>query len=300
MYTPHRVVSLSPNISMILFALGADEVVVGRTQDCLSAIQHYLRVWHIPEHTVGQRLQHWQGLPVVGAWPLADRESVKALQPEAIFTSGSGPFGVHEAQTFGVAADALFHFDTRALHDLEQHIQQIGVLLDKPQEAVRVTAQLARRRDEAQAQQRERSVPPTAFLEYCVCTHYDADPDRRIADPARAILVGGHLAPDLIRLSGCTPLFTQPGDTAKWVAFDEIRAAQPDVILQFDCHGCPTARKHPISARRGWSELAAVSRHAVYPLNTNISDPNLCFPTALEELVGILNTYAAQNPMCNG
>src|SRR5262249_12483742 len=162
--------------------------------------------------------------------PLADRESVKTLEPEAILTSGSGPFGVYEAQTFGVEANALFHFDTRTLHDLDQHIQQIGVLLSKPQEAARVTAQLALRRDEAQARQRERSVPPTAFLEYCVCIHYDADPDRRLADPARTILVGGHLAPDLIQLSGCVPLFTQPGDTAKWVAFDEIRAAQPNMI----------------------------------------------------------------------
>ena len=89
MHTPRRVVSLSPNVSMMLFALGADEIVVGRTQDCLPAIQQCLRVWHISEHTVTQRLQHWQGLPVVGAWPLADREAVKTLQPEAILTSGS-------------------------------------------------------------------------------------------------------------------------------------------------------------------------------------------------------------------
>jgi ABC-type Fe3+-hydroxamate transport system substrate-binding protein len=273
---------------------------VGRTQECLPAIQQYLRVWRIPERTVAQRLQHWHRLPVVGAWPLADREAVKTLQPEAILTSGSGPFGVHEAQTFGVAADALFHFDTRTLHDLDQHIQQIGSLLSTTAEAARVTTQLARRCDEAQARQRKRSVPPTAFLEYCVCIQYDADPDRRIADPARTILVGGHLAPDLIRLSGGAPLFTQPGDTAKWVAFDEIRAAQPDVILQFDCHGCPTARQHPIPMRPGWSELAAVSGHAVYPLSANISDPNLCFPAALEELVGVLNTYTAQNPTYKG
>jgi ABC-type Fe3+-hydroxamate transport system substrate-binding protein len=285
---------------MMLFALGADAGIVGRTQDCLPAIQHYLQVWHIPEHTVAQRLQHWHELPVVGAWPLADRESVQALQPEAILTSGSGLFGVHEAQTLGVVSDALFHFDTRSVHDLEQHLQQLGVLLHKPQEAARVTAQLARWCDEAQARQRERPVPPTAFMEYCVCIHYDADPDRRIAEPARTVLVGGHLAPDLIRLSGGAPLFTRPGDTAKWVAFDEIRAAQPGVILQFDCHGCPMARKHPIPGRPGWSELAAVSHHAVYPLSANISDPNLCFPEALEELVGILNTYAAQNPTCKG
>ena len=293
MKTPRRVVSLSPNVSMILFALGADEAVVGRTQDCLLAIQQYLTGWRIPEHTVAHRLQHWQTLPVVGAWPLADRESIKALQPESILTSGSGPFGVHDAQTFGVEAEALFHFDTRTLHDLDQQIQQIGLLLSKTEEAARVTAQLALRRDEAKARQRGRPVPPTVLLEYCVCIQYDADPDRRVANPARAILVGGHLAPELIQLSGGTPLFTQPGDTAKWVAFDEIRAAQPDVILQFDCHGCPTARQHPIPARRGWSELVAVSRAAVYPLSANISDPNLCFPPALEQLVDVLNHFVA-------
>ena len=170
MNTPRRVVSLSPNVSMILFALGADEVVVGRTQDCLPAIQQYLTVWRIPAPTVMHRLQHWQALPVVGAWPLADREAITALQPESILTSGSGPFGVHEAQTFGVAAEALCHFDTRTFADLDQQIQQIGVLLGKTAEAARLTAQLALQRDAAQARQRRRSVPPTVVLEYCICT----------------------------------------------------------------------------------------------------------------------------------
>lgn len=293
MPTPRRVVSLSPNVSMILFALGADAVVVGRTQECLPALQQYLTVWRVAVHTVAQRLQHWHALPVVGAWPLADREAIKALQPEVMLTSGSGPFGVHEAQTLGVAAEAVFHFDTRTFADLEQQIQQIGALLGKTEQAARLTAQLASRRDAVPARQRGRSVPPTVLLEYCVCVQYDADPERRIANPAQAILVGGHLAPELIQLSGGTPLFTQPGDTARWVAFDDIRAAQPEVILQFDCHGCPAARKHPIPARRGWSELAAVAHQAVYPLSANISDPNLCFPAALEELVEVLNHYAA-------
>jgi len=286
---PQRLVSLSPNVSMILCSLGADAVVVGRTQECLPALQQYLRVWRIPARAAAQRVQYWQALPVVGVWPLADCESIKALQPEAILTSGSGLVGVHTAQTFGVADEALCHFDTRTFADLEQHIRQIGVLLDKTAPAARLTARLASRRDEARARQRGRAEPPTVLFEYCVCTQYDADPDRRIANPAQTILVGGHLAPELIQLSGGTSLFTSPGDTARWVTFDEVRAAQPEVILQFDCHGCPMAGKHPIPARRDWSELRAVARHAVYPLSANISDPNVCFPAALEQLVGVLN-----------
>ncbi len=290
---PDRFVSLSPNVSMILFALGADEVVVGRTAHCLPAIQQYLAVWRLPENTVAPRLQHWQALPVVGAWPLADREAIKALQPDVILTSGSGPFGVHEAETFGVAAEALFHFDTRTFADLDQHMAHIGSLLGKPEAAAALTAQLAARREEAQARQISRPPEPTVVFEYCVCTEYDPDPDRRVANPARTILVGGHLAPELIRLSGGEPLFALPGDAAKWVAFDAIREAQPDVVLQYDCHGCPMARNHPVHTRRGWAELPAVRRDAVYPLSENISDPNLCFPAPLAELVGVLNTYAA-------
>jgi ABC-type Fe3+-hydroxamate transport system substrate-binding protein len=293
MQTPRRVVSLSPNVSLVLFALGADAVVVGRTQDCLQAIQQYLTVWRIPEHTVAHRLQHWRAVPVVGTWPLADREAIQALQPESILTSGSGLFGLHDAQMLGVDAEAVHHFDTRTFTDLDLHIQQLGVLLGKTAEAARLAAQLASRRDEAKARQHRRSVPPTVLFEYCVCMQYDADPDRRVANPAHAILVGGHLAPELLQLSGGAPLFTQPGDTAKWVAFDDIRAAQPEVILQYDCHGCPTARKHPLPARHGWAELTAVCRNAVYPLSANISDPNLCFPVALEELVDVLNTFTA-------
>ena len=71
------------------------------------------------------------------------------------------------------------------------------------------------------------------------------------------------------------------------------REAQPDVVLQYDCHGCPTARQHPIRTRRGWSELAAVGRDTVYTLQENISNPNLCFPAPFEELVSVLQTYAA-------
>ena len=154
MHTPRRVVSLSPNVSLMLFALGADEVVVGRTQECLPALQQYLTAWHIAAPTVAQRLQYWQALPVVGTWPMADRETVLTLQPDAILTSGSGPFGVHEARTFGVAADAVFHCDTRTLYDLDQHLQQLGVLLNKTTEAARVIAQLTRRCDEARVQRR--------------------------------------------------------------------------------------------------------------------------------------------------
>lgn len=294
MPTPRRLVSLSPNISMMLFALEADAMVIGRTQGCLAAIQQYLTVWRMPAHTAAPRVQYWETLPVVGTWPLADRAAIRALRPERILTAGSGPFGVHAAETLGMPPEAVQHFDTRTLHDLEQHLQQLGALLGKTAQASRLIAQLAQRRDEAQARLHARAVRPTVLFEYCVCTQYDADPHRRVTNPAQTVLVGGHLAPELMQLSGGMPLFTQPGDSARWVAFDEILAAQPDVILQYDCHGCPAAMQQPLAARPGWAALNAVRRGTVYPVNENLSNPTLCFPSALEELVEVLQQYAVE------
>lgn len=296
MKLPQRVVSLSPNVSMMLFALEADEMMVGRTQHCLPAIEQYITVWNLPEQRVALRLQHWRDLPIVGVWPLADPEPIKALRPDMVLTSGSGPFGVHDARTLGLADDAVLHFDTRTFDDLEQHIRQLGERLGKPEAAAATIEHITARRDEILARRTERTVAPTALFEYCVCTQYDADPERRVANPAQTILVGGHLAPELIRLSGGEPLLMQPGETARWVTFEDIHKVQPDVVLQYDCHGCPAAGKYPVRTRQGWSDLPALGRDAVYMLQENISNPNLCFPAGLAELVEVFNTYAAQQP----
>ena len=296
MKTPQRLVSLSPNVSMMLFALEADAAVVGRTQHCLPAIEQYVAVWDMAESLTAPRLQHWRDLPVVGVWPLADPEPIVALQPDAVLTAGTGPYGVHDAQTLGVAGDAVLHFDTRTFANLEQHLRQLGELLGKPEAAAAVIGRIHARRDAILAQRTPGATTPSALFEYCACTKYDADPERRVANPAQTILVGGHLAPELIRLSGGAPLLMQPGETARWIAIDDIRQAGPDVVLQYDCHGCPAAMQHPVRTRQGWSTLPAVSRDAVYTLQENISNPNLCFPTALAELVEVFNAYAAQQP----
>jgi iron complex transport system substrate-binding protein len=289
MNPPQRLVSLSPNVSMILFALGVDAEVVGRTEHCLPAIQHYLQVWGRSEHDLEPRLRHWRETPIVGVWPLAHAEPIQALRPDAIFTAGSGPLGVHAAETFGVAAEAMFHFDTRTFDDLDQHIRAIGTVLGVETAATALRQQVAAKRDEIIALRVGRSAPPPVLFEYCVCTTYDADPERRVAEPARTILVGGHLAPELIQLSGGKAVLVQPGDPARWVAFDEIRQARPEVVLYYDCHGCPMACRYPVRARRGWDDLPAVNRGAVYAVSENISNPNLCFPAPLEELVELFN-----------
>jgi ABC-type Fe3+-hydroxamate transport system substrate-binding protein len=276
---------------MILFALGADDAVIGRTQNCPSSIQDYLDVWGLSGKEVASRLRHWEALPEVGAWPQADRERVVALQPDMILASGTGTLDACAAEMFNLAPAAFLNFDTRTLTDLDQQIATIGKIVGKPEAAQDVVAQLAARREAILARRATPARRPTVLFEYCVCIKYDPDPARRFANPGRFIMAGGHLAPELIRLSGGEPLFAKPGDAVAWTEFKAIREAQPDMVLVFDCKGCPNAMAHPIAARPGWSDLAAVSDHAVYRPSRNIANPNLCYPDALAELVELVAAW---------
>ncbi len=286
-----RVLSLAPNVSMILFALGADDVVVGRTQHCLSSIRNYVKVWSVPEAEAAPRLLHWEGLPEVGAWPQSDCERAMALLPDVVLASGTGALDVHDAEAFGLGPDSFVNFDTRTLADLDRQIAAMGKLVSRVEAARDIVARLASKRDAVLSRQARPARCPTVLFEYCMCIKYDPDPERRFANPGRFIMVGGHLAPDLIKLSGGEPLFTRPGDAVAWTDFQDIRGAQPDIVLAFDCNGCPNALKHPVDRRPGWSELAAVSHRRVYHPTKNIANPNLCYPDALAELNEMLASW---------
>jgi iron complex transport system substrate-binding protein len=251
MNRPRRLLSLAPNISMVLFALGADDAVVGRTRHCPTSIRDYLEAWGLSGEEDAARLRRWQALPEVGDWPRVDRERAAALRPDMILASGTGTLGASEAETFGVDPAALVNFDTRTLADVDRQILDIGEILGRPEAARDVVARLAARREAVLARHPIPARRPKVLFEYCVCIKFDPDPARRFANPGRFIMAGGHLAPDLIRLCGGEPLFAKPGDAVAWTEFKAIRDAEPDMVLAFDCNGCPNAMTHPVAARPG-------------------------------------------------
>jgi ABC-type Fe3+-hydroxamate transport system substrate-binding protein len=293
-----RLLSLAPNVSMILFALSADEAVVGRTQHCVDSIRDYVDTWGLSGAETMARLAFWEALPDVGAWPQADHERAASLRPDLVLTSASGPFDTHQAPMFGLKPEALINFDTRTLADLDRQILTIGVIVGRTEAARHLVAQLAKRRAAALALWRRPARAPTILFEYCICIKYHPDPARRRANPGRFIMAGGYLAPELIRICGGEPVLAQRGDTVAWVDFESVRASEPDMILAFDCRDCPNALSHPVAQRPGWPELRAVCGDAVFRPRRNIANPNLCYPSALAELVELVAEWDGARAEC--
>ena len=286
MSPPRRLLSLSPNVSMILFALGADDQMIGRTSYCLASIEAYLDCYGLAASEFAGRLRHWQALPDVGTWPDADVKRAEALAPSLILTASTGALAARPAAN--LAALPAINFPSKTLADLERTIRALGDITDRTKEAEALITQVADRSRAALQSTRPLSRRPSVLFEYCVCIKYHPDPERRFANPGRFVMIGGHLAPELIALAGGVPLVTKPGDDVAWTDFKDIAAVNPDVILAFDCQACPNARKHPVEARPGWPSLSAVSGGSVYRPHKNIANPHICYPAALAELLSFL------------
>ena len=115
---PDRIVSLAPNITEILCALGLRDRLVGRTPYCL----------HPPE--IGS-------VPVVGALIDANFEKIKALSPDIVFVTSNSSRSIAGLQQLGLRHEIVPH-DT--LDEVYEAIERVGRICDRPETARELTA----------------------------------------------------------------------------------------------------------------------------------------------------------------
>lgn len=120
---PRRVVSLAPNITEMLFALGAGEQVAGVTDYCD----------YPPEAA---------GLPRVGGFVNPSLETVLALRPDLVIATADGnrPADVLQLERLGLP---VFVIDTRSMSEVLAAVRTIGTLVGRESEAADLAAALA-------------------------------------------------------------------------------------------------------------------------------------------------------------
>src|SRR5262249_31115529 len=81
------------------------------------------------------------------------------------------------------------------------------------------------------------------------------------------LMAGGNWMPELIDMAGGHDLFGEAGQHSDWMTWDQLLAADPEVIVVAPC-GYGLARcleELPVlQARPGWSNITAVQRKRVY------------------------------------
>jgi iron complex transport system substrate-binding protein len=222
---PHRIVSIVPAVTEMLFAIGAGQSVV--------AVSSYDR-W--PPEVLSRTK--------VGALLDPDIEQIIRLRADLVIVYGSQSEVSSKLERAGVAT---FPYVMGGLDNLTVTIRRLGPIVGRPSEAERVATNLQARFDAIRARVAGRPRPRTLLV-------FGREPGALRAIDATG---GTGFLSDIVALCGGDNIFVAEQREAVRVGTESILAAAPEVII--DLHYGRTLSPEQIDRERAaWKTLPAV------------------------------------------
>ena len=252
--TPQRVVSLSPSITEILFAIGLGDKVVGVTEHC-----------DYPEAA--------RAKPKVGGYFTTSLEDILDKDPDLILTDGYDPV-MQQIEGLGIPMLVLQPED---IDGIFKDIDLVGKVMNKEEEAARLVDSLQQRLDKVAETKASATSSPTVFYEI------DA------TDPTKPWTAGpGSFADILISLAGGSNIVTESGSWLQ-LSLEKLLSANPDIIILGDY---PYVTPKQVEERSGvWQDLTAVNLGKVYAVSdpSLTSRPGPRIIDGLEEIARMIH-----------
>lgn len=288
---PKRVVSLIASATEIVCALGCRDWLVGRSHEC----DYPADVASLPPLTepkfpvegtsyeIDQRVKAivQEGLSVYRV----HADKLDAVKPDVIVTQDHCEVCAVSLRDVEAAlceitgsASRIVSLHPDWLKDLWAGLREVAAALGVPERAEKVIAELQGRMDAI----KERAAalphrPRVACIEWI--------------DP---IMAGGNWMPELVEMAGGKNLFGEAGKHSPSMNWDDLRAANPDVIVILPCgFDIPRSREEMplLEAKGGWNELNAVRQNRVIIADGNqyFNRPGPRLAESLEILAEILH-----------
>ena len=227
-----RIVSLSPNLTEILFEIGAGQQLVGTVD-----YSNY------PEAA--------KQIPQVGSYNRINLEAVLALQPDLIvgWESGNAPSEIARLRELGFTVHLS---EPRQLEDVATVMEQFGTLLGRSEQALQKSAAYRQRlqqlRDQYQQQQ-------TVSVFYQVWN--------------RPLLTinGEQIISRVIELCGGINIFADLDTLSPQLSIEAVLAENPQVIV---ASGMDKSRPEWLDEWKKYSLLQAVQRNNLYHVPPDI------------------------------
>ncbi len=277
-----RIVSLLPSATEILFAIGAGDQVAGVTHECdfppeaatrpvltSTLLPHELDAAGIDRHV---RARVHAGSSLYGL----DDAKLASLEPDLIVTQELCAVCAVSYEIVDRAAKRLrgdprvISLEPSSLDDVFGTIAFLGELTGCNDGAARVLTSLrARVRALRQAQGDTNAV------------HLDRHPELvegrctvLVLEWSEPAMSAGHWTPGLVELAGGRPVLGNAGANSRTLAWDEIAASDPDVVIVAPCgFGLERAQREiaalPPHAASAFAFLRAVREGRAYAMDGN-------------------------------
>jgi iron complex transport system substrate-binding protein len=264
---PPRIVSMLPAATEIVAALGLADALVGVSHECdhPPEVASRPQVTHCEIHggaLPSGAIDAWvtDTLTATGTLYTMDEPLLRRLQPEVIVTQRlCDVCAVGYDSVTGFAATlpgppVVVNLEPATLTDIFDDVRRVARACGVPERAETVVAGLKARVEAVRARAtRAARRPRTVVLEWI--------------DPPFA---SGHWNPELVAIAGGVEVLGRKGQPSRRVAWEEVRAARPEVVIVACCGFdlARTGRDLPLLfAREGWAELPAVRDGRVYAVD---------------------------------
>jgi iron complex transport system substrate-binding protein len=285
-----RIVSLLPSTTEILFAIGAGDEVVGVTFECDYPAQARTRrivsTSAMPEGLSPAEIDAFVVEAMARGADLyhLDEGALSALDADLVVTQDLCAVC---AVDVSVVDDALAHLgctaevltiDPHTLDEVLESILALGRATGHLASAEALVADQRRRLAAAWRHSMGRSRPRVMFLEW--------------TDPPFA---PGHWIPEMIDMAGGEPVLGTPGEKSERVTWDQVHAADPDLIVVAPC-GYDRAGSQRLADELVTSGVLppGVPVHAV-DANASWARPGTRLPDGVEELGEILRAEISRS-----
>jgi iron complex transport system substrate-binding protein len=246
-----RIVSLVPSATETLFALGLGDQVVAVTHECdypeaARSLPKVTRDLLEPglsaaEIDAAVRERTGRGESIYGL----DEDALGDLEPDLIVTQALCAVCAVSYDDVRAMAERMDHppqvisLDPSTLGEVLGDVRTLAEATGVRDAGVDLVHEAARRIDRVKLAVRDRPRPRVAALEWL--------------DP---VYIAGHWTPQLIDLAGGEDVLGMPGEHSAVRGWDEVAAAQPDLVVVMPCgYDAPRAREEALAHER---ELAAL------------------------------------------
>ena len=247
-----RIVSLAPNLTEIVYAVGAGDRLVGRTRYCD----------YPPEA---------KKVPEVGDTMTPSIERIIALKPQIVLISTASQLEAFTRQ-LNEQRIATYVTNPQSLEDVFRSIQTLGDLLDEHDQAVKVVASLRQRAAAVEAVTRQ--VRPVKVF-------YQVS-----GEPLYTIGREAYLT-DLVRRAGGVSVTAEVPGAFPRFSDEAALAARPEAVILPSGGSMGTANSTTVTALRN---SPAVLNNRVYKINDDhLSRPGPRLVDGLEEMARALH-----------
>lgn len=264
-----RILSLLSSATEIVHALGLGEFQIGRSHECDYPPEVLkLPVCSRPSFQVTgssdeiDRLVKNRLAAALSIYDL-DSDTIRKLRPSHILTQTQCKVcavsleDVERITREGLATDAeIISLEPYALADVWNDIRRVAIGCGRAEAAEELIDRLKGQLSEIQTcTSRASRRPSVAAIEWL-----------------EPLMAGGNWVPELIEMANGQNLFGVAGEHSPWTTWEQIVAADPDVLVALPC-GFDLARTrremHWLEERPGWKSLRAVENTNIFVCDGN-------------------------------